>query len=70
MLVRIKRVKCQNIYFCWKKSHSFLPCFIFISGYWIAIESYTARSEDELSYRAGDEVEVLSTSNLGWWKIR
>ena len=48
----------------------FLPCFIFISGYWIAIESYTARSEDELSYRAGDEVEVLATSNLGWWKIR
>ncbi|CAH3157894.1 unnamed protein product [Porites lobata] len=38
--------------------------------YWVALESYNARSEDELSYRAGEEVEVLATSNFGWWKIR
>lgn len=38
--------------------------------YWVALESYNAKSEDELSYRAGEEVEVLATSNFGWWKIR
>ncbi|XP_068747551.1 uncharacterized protein [Montipora capricornis] len=38
--------------------------------YWIAIASYTAKSDDELTYRAGEEVEVLATSNFGWWKIR
>lgn len=38
--------------------------------YWIAIDSYTAKSDDELTYRAGEEVEVLATSNFGWWKIR
>lgn len=38
--------------------------------YWITLESYAAKSDDELSYRAGEEVEVLATSNFGWWKIR
>ncbi|CAH3013725.1 unnamed protein product [Porites evermanni] len=38
--------------------------------YWVALESYNAKSEDELSYRGGEEVEVLATSNFGWWKIR
>ena len=37
---------------------------------WIAVESYTAQCGDELTYQAGDDVEVLATSNLGWWKIR
>lgn len=38
--------------------------------FWIALDSYTAKSHDELTYRAGEEVEVLATSNFGWWKIR
>jgi len=38
--------------------------------HWITIAPYTAKSDDELSYRAGEEVEVLATSNFGWWKIR
>lgn len=38
--------------------------------HWITIAPYTAKSNDELSYRAGEEVEVLATSNFGWWKIR
>ena len=36
----------------------------------MAIESYSAKSDDELTYRAGEEVEVLATSNFGWWKIK
>ena len=36
----------------------------------MALDSYTAKSDDELTYRAGEEVEVLATSNFGWWKIR
>lgn len=38
--------------------------------HWITIAPYTAKSDDELTYRAGEEVEVLATSNFGWWKIR
>ncbi|PFX31728.1 SH3 and PX domain-containing protein 2B [Stylophora pistillata] len=38
--------------------------------FWVAIESYSAKSDDELTYRAGEEVEVLATSNFGWWKIK
>lgn len=38
--------------------------------HWITVAPYTAKSDDELSYRAGEEVEVLATSNFGWWKIR
>ena len=44
--------------------------FNFIPGHWITIAPYTAKSDDELTYRAGEEVEVLATSNFGWWKIR
>ena len=44
--------------------------FHFILGHWITVAPYTAKSDDELSYRAGEEVEVLATSNFGWWKIR
>jgi len=45
-------------------------CVTCILGFWIALDSYTAKSDDELTYRAGEEVEVLATSNFGWWKIR
>ena len=41
-----------------------------ILGFWVALDSYTAKSHDELTYRAGEEIEVLATSNFGWWKIR
>ena len=31
---------------------------------------YTAQSEDEVSYGMGEPVELLATSNFGWWRIR
>lgn len=29
-----------------------------------------AETEDELSFHAGDQIEVLETSDDGWWKGR
>ncbi|XP_020909679.1 uncharacterized protein LOC110247564 [Exaiptasia diaphana] len=40
------------------------------SRIWIAVQSYTAQSTDEVSYKKGDEMEVIATSNIGWWKVR
>ncbi|XP_048582607.1 SH3 and PX domain-containing protein 2A [Nematostella vectensis] len=37
---------------------------------WRSIEAYTAQSEDEVSYGIGEEMEVIATSNCGWWKVR
>ncbi|KAF4796548.1 Tyrosine-protein kinase FRK [Turdus rufiventris] len=33
----------------------------------VALFNYEARTEDDLSFQAGDKLEVLSTSNEGWW---
>ena len=39
-------------------------------GFWVTVQPYTAQSDDEISYDAGEDVELLATSNFGWWKIR
>ncbi|NXU46482.1 FRK kinase, partial [Drymodes brunneopygia] len=33
----------------------------------VALFDYDARTEDDLSFRAGDKLKVLSASNEGWW---
>lgn len=33
----------------------------------VALFNYDARTEDDLSFRAGDMLEVLSASCEGWW---
>ena len=35
-----------------------------------AMESYSAQSEDEVTFKTGDTIQVLSKSLDGWWKIR
>ena len=34
------------------------------------MESYSAQSEDEVTFKTGDKIQVLSKSLDGWWKIR
>ena len=34
------------------------------------MESYSAQSEDEVTFKTGDTIQVLSKSLDGWWKIR
>lgn len=33
----------------------------------VALFDYDARTEDDLSFRAGDKLEVLNASHEGWW---
>lgn len=33
----------------------------------VALFDYQARTEDDLSFQAGDKLEVLDMSNEGWW---
>ena len=35
-----------------------------------AMESYKAENEDEVGFKSGDRIEVLSKSMDGWWKIK
>ena len=35
-----------------------------------AMESYSAQSEDEVTFKTGDTIQVLSKSLDGWWKIK
>lgn len=44
--------------------------YIAVSGLYQAIADYTAASSDEVSYKAGDAVEVLYATMDGWWKVR
>ncbi|XP_054135016.1 tyrosine-protein kinase FRK [Melozone crissalis] len=36
----------------------------------VALFDYDARTEDDLSFRAGDKLEVLKASHEGWWYAR
>ncbi|NXA98693.1 FRK kinase, partial [Melanocharis versteri] len=36
----------------------------------VALFNYDARTEDDLSFRAGDKLKVLDASNEGWWYAR
>ncbi len=35
-----------------------------------AMESFSAESEDEVGFKAGERIHVISKSMDGWWKIR
>ena len=35
-----------------------------------AMETYVADGDDEVGFRAGDRIEVITKSMDGWWKIR
>lgn len=35
-----------------------------------AMESFAAENEDEVGFKAGERVHVISKSMDGWWKIR
>ena len=39
-------------------------------GQFKALTSYTATSDDELSYKQGDVIEVIERSLDGWWTAR
>ena len=41
----------------------------FHTGY-EALENYIPQSEDEVGFKAGDKIEVITKSMDGWWKIR
>jgi hypothetical protein len=45
-----------------------LRVFLFIV--YEAMESYYAENDDEITFKAGDRVDVISKSMDGWWKIR
>ncbi|XP_009977549.1 PREDICTED: tyrosine-protein kinase FRK-like, partial [Tauraco erythrolophus] len=36
----------------------------------VALFDYEARTEEDLSFRAGDKIEVLDASHEGWWYAR
>ncbi|XP_010292697.1 PREDICTED: tyrosine-protein kinase FRK-like [Phaethon lepturus] len=36
----------------------------------VALFDYEARTEEDLSFRAGDKLEVLDASHEGWWYAR
>ncbi|CAO2628005.1 Tyrosine-protein kinase FRK [Lemmus lemmus] len=38
--------------------------------YFVALFDYEARTEEDLSFRAGDKLQVLDTSHEGWWLAR
>jgi hypothetical protein len=35
-----------------------------------AVKDYEAQCEDEISFKFGEEMEVLAMSNFGWWQVR
>lgn len=37
---------------------------------YVAMVSYDAQNNDELSYKAQEQIEVLEKSNYGWWRVR
>ncbi|XP_010185688.1 PREDICTED: tyrosine-protein kinase FRK-like, partial [Mesitornis unicolor] len=37
---------------------------------YVALFNYEARTEEDLSFRAGDKLEVLDASHEGWWYAR
>lgn len=37
------------------------------NGKFVALFDYHARTEDDLSFRAGDKLEVVDASQEGWW---
>ncbi len=43
---------------------------IFAAHLYTTVVKYAAQNPDEVSYDAGEEVEVIAKSNYGWWKIR
>lgn len=38
--------------------------------YFVALFDYQARTAEDLSFRAGDKLQVLDTSHEGWWLAR
>ncbi|XP_023564336.1 tyrosine-protein kinase FRK-like, partial [Octodon degus] len=40
------------------------------SQYFVALFDYQARTTEDLSFRAGDKLQVLDTSHEGWWWAR
>ncbi|XP_045400169.1 tyrosine-protein kinase FRK [Lemur catta] len=40
------------------------------SHYFVALFDYQARTAEDLSFRAGDKLQVLDTSHEGWWFAR
>lgn len=38
--------------------------------YFVALFDYQARTTEDLSFRAGDKLQVLDTSHEGWWFAR
>lgn len=39
-------------------------------SYFVALFDYQARTAEDLSFRAGDKLQVLDTSHEGWWLAR
>lgn len=39
-------------------------------NYFVALFDYQARTAEDLSFRAGDKLQVLDTSHEGWWLAR
>ena len=35
-----------------------------------SVNVYNSQNDDELSYPANEEIEVIEKSQYGWWKIR
>jgi hypothetical protein len=45
-------------------------CYVYIYAVYEAMESFSAESEDEVGFKAGDRIHVINKSMDGWWKIR
>lgn len=39
-------------------------------SYFVALFDYQARTAEDLSFRAGDKLQVLDASHQGWWLAR
>ena len=48
--------------------HSFIS--VVVDKKFRAARAYRGRNKDELSFSAGEEVEVLAMNTDGWWKVR
>ena len=42
----------------------------FVYAVYEAMESFSAESEDEVGFKAGERIHVINKSMDGWWKIR
>ena len=42
----------------------------YVLDIYVAIKNYKAQCPDEISFQIGEELEVISMSNFGWWRVR